>query len=415
MGSIQRLILICSLLLCSWSHATLSAHEELKELYLMSKKAAEYGALTLDPNATEKEFNYHIKSFRLSYETKNPKGETVTASALVLVRSDIFNKKKEAPSLIHYSHGARFESETAPSTLPADPEAYGARVLLAREGHLVLIPDYLGLGLNNTDLQAYLNADQQARTSWDAMLALKEWCEEIALPLPRKLFLSGYSQGGFVSLTLQRKMQLEKLKLGHTKLIASFPMAGPYNFEGFQEKDLLEDAPPLLYGFIGFMIISLAQDPRYSDIDLYETINEEYHPLLRKVLKKEISLLDFTKEAAKLRYDLYSEDFTDDVTDPEHPIFKAVAAQNITKDWTPEVPTIFMHAKDDEIIPYNITVETYEAFNKAGAREIRFMELPSGLGHVDALQPGMLLLRNEIQKILDRLEKITQTDFVATF
>jgi len=366
---------------------------------MMSRKSVEFALKTLDPNAPKHTGDYHIKSFQLIYKTTSPKGKPVEASALVVIRSDIFSERKKPRSWFHYSHGARFESETSPSTLAYDPEALGARVFLAREGHLVLLPDYLGLGVNGTELQSYLNAKQQAQTSWDALLALKEWSEEIELPQAERLILGGYSQGGFVTLALQRKMQLENLDIG-SRLVASFPMAGPYNFSGFSEDKLLEDAHPQLYGFIAFMIISLSQDPRYSDIDLYETVAEPFHPILEKVLKKEMSLLEFTAEAAKVRYDFYTEDFLDTVNDESHPIFKAVSDQNLTKDWVPKVPTIFMAARDDEIIPYKITEKTYIRFNDNGAEHIEFIELPKGLGHVDAIHPAMILLRDQAERFL---------------
>jgi hypothetical protein len=66
-----------------------------------------------------------------------------------------------------------------------------------------------------------VNADQQSKDMIDALAAAKS-----ALPAGKastKLFVTGYSQGGFVAMATQRALQL-----AGTPVTASAPMSGPY-------------------------------------------------------------------------------------------------------------------------------------------------------------------------------------------
>lgn len=400
------LALFSSLILEVQAGGRLISHKEQGGAFILSKKALDYAFLEFDCKAkNEISFNYHIKSFQLIYETTNPKGEAVEASALILLRSDIYESKSQSTAWVSYQHGARVEDDWAPSNMPFDAEALGAKMFFAREGHLVVIADYLGLGVNK-ELQSYMHGEQQAQTTWDALVAAKQWAEAEGIPLGKKLFLTGYSQGGYVTLALQKKMTIEKLDLG-IPLIASIPMAGIYDFGLFSE-DELDGVNPQLYGFLAFMIVALSKDPKY-EIDLYEILDPKFHDLLDQLLARKISTFEFATKASDMKDEFYTADFFDAVLTRTHPVYRAVDAQGLLEGWKPNVPTYFFASPDDEVIPFKMSQGAYESFKAAGVEEVFLGELIGGKGHIASTFSGfkkageliLQLLENPKEKSLE--------------
>jgi poly(3-hydroxybutyrate) depolymerase len=92
-------------------------------------------------------------------------------------------------------------------------------------------PNYAGYDTSALSYHPYLIADQQSKDMIDALAAART-----ALPLASatftkdsgQLFITGYSQGGYVAMATHRAMEAAGMKV-----TAAAPMSGPYALAAF--------------------------------------------------------------------------------------------------------------------------------------------------------------------------------------
>ncbi len=161
----------------------------------------------------------------IKYGTVGGAGEKTDASGALMLPTGSDPKCTGARPIVLYAHGtnitkrynlAEFADETNPAT-----ESVLLAAMYAAQGYIVVAPNYAGYDSSSLSYHPYVNADQQSKDMIDALTAAKS-----ALPAGKasaKLFVTGYSQGGFVAMATQRALQL-----AGTPVTASAPMSGPY-------------------------------------------------------------------------------------------------------------------------------------------------------------------------------------------
>jgi hypothetical protein len=95
----------------------------------------------------------------------------------------------------------------------------------------VVAPNYAGYDTSPLPYHPFVNADQQSRDMIDALTAARQALGHIPAASTLdggKLFVTGYSQGGFVAMATHRAMQLAGLTV-----TAAAPLSGPYALEAF--------------------------------------------------------------------------------------------------------------------------------------------------------------------------------------
>lgn len=162
----------------------------------------------------------------IKYGTVGGAGEKTDASGALMVPTGSDPKCTGARPIVLYAHATnitkRFNlAEFADDTNPANSESVLLAAMFAAQGYIVVAPNYAGYDSSSLSYHPYVNADQQSKDMIDALAAAKS-----ALPAGKassKLFVTGYSQGGFVAMATQRALQL-----AGTPVTASAPMSGPY-------------------------------------------------------------------------------------------------------------------------------------------------------------------------------------------
>jgi hypothetical protein len=129
-----------------------------------------------------------------------------------------------------YSHGTNITksynlANFADDTNPAFSEAVLLAAMYAAQCYIVVAPNYAGYDSSSLSYHPYLNADQQSKEMIDILAAAKKALPTLISPTTAsaKLFLTGYSQGGFVAMAAHRAMQAAGIPV-----TASAPMSGPY-------------------------------------------------------------------------------------------------------------------------------------------------------------------------------------------
>ena len=171
---------------------------------------------------------YHIR-----YETVGGAGEATVASGALMVPLGLDARCRGARPIVLYAHGTSTAHSFNIADLVGQQNAEGLFVaaFFASQGYIVVAPNYAGYDTSTLPYHPYLNADQQSKDMIDALTAARS-----ALPLASallttddgRLFITGYSQGGYVAMATHRAMQAAGMRV-----TASAPMSGPYALAAF--------------------------------------------------------------------------------------------------------------------------------------------------------------------------------------
>jgi hypothetical protein len=168
---------------------------------------------------------YHIQ-----YETVGGANEPTTASAVLMVPTGLGANCTGPRPILLYAHGTTTDRAFTMDNLQ-NTETLNLVAIFATKGYIVVAPNYAGFDTSTLDYHPYLIADQQSKDMIDALTAART-----ALPLASatltqdngQLFITGYSQGGYVAMATQRAMQAAGMKV-----TAAAPMSGPYALAAF--------------------------------------------------------------------------------------------------------------------------------------------------------------------------------------
>lgn len=165
----------------------------------------------------------------IQYATVGAAGEPTTASGALMVPTGSGASCSGARPVLLYAHGTATDKKYNFANLAdSSNSAYGEAALVAAtyaaQGFIVVAPNYAGYDSSTLSYHPYLNGDQQSKDMIDALSAARA-----ALPMryatttdSGKLFISGYSQGGYVAMATHRAMQAA----GQT-VTASAPLSAP--------------------------------------------------------------------------------------------------------------------------------------------------------------------------------------------
>jgi poly(3-hydroxybutyrate) depolymerase len=176
------------------------------------------------------DFNY------MHYWTVNasPTGdEAASASAALMVPTGAAPNCSGPRPILLYAHGTQTDrnANIADITDPNNSEGALIAAMFAAQGYIVVAPNYVGYDTSNGRFHPYLNADAQSKDMIDALAAARKALGKVLANTTTdngKLFITGYSQGGYVAMATHKAMQA-----AGTTVTASAPMSGPYALEAF--------------------------------------------------------------------------------------------------------------------------------------------------------------------------------------
>ena len=167
--------------------------------------------------------------YHLTYQTVDPQGTITPASAALMVpaSSSDTDCNGSRPILL-YAHGTATDRNFNLAQLDAADSAEGVLLaaVFAAEGYIVVAPNYLGYDNSTLGYHPYLIADQQSKEMIDAVTAARAALPTADVPGSTdggKLFVTGYSEGGYVAMATHSAMQTAGMTV-----TASAPMSGPY-------------------------------------------------------------------------------------------------------------------------------------------------------------------------------------------
>ena len=100
--------------------------------------------------------------------------------------------------------------------------------VFASQGYIVVAPNYAGYDTSTLPYHPYLNGAQQSDDMIDSLAAARSAYSTANTSDNGKLFITGYSQGGYVAMATHKAMQA-----AGTTVTAAAPMSGPYALAAF--------------------------------------------------------------------------------------------------------------------------------------------------------------------------------------
>ena len=205
-----------------------------------------------------------ITVYHLSYETVDPAGNLTPASGALMVPSGTDSRCTGARPIVMYAHGTTTDRnyDISQFATTGNGEGMVLAAVFAAEGYIVVAPNEVGYDISTLDYHPYLIADQQSKDMIDALTAARASLPtaDVASSVDGgKLFITGYSEGGYVAMATHSAMQAAGMTV-----TASGPMSGPYAMSAFA--DAIFEGQVNNSGAKSLALVMVAYQKAYGDI-----------------------------------------------------------------------------------------------------------------------------------------------------
>ena len=314
-----------------------------------------------------KYINYGVSLYTITYNTTY-KGENIKASGLVA-----FPETTNNVPILNFNHGTTSLHRDAPSE---DLFQYGFLSNAASAGYIFVIPDYLGFGVSDNIVHPYYRSDITGSTIVDMLRATKELAEIEGYNFNGDVFLSGYSEGGFATMSAHKI--LEENNFQGLNLVASAPAAGGYDMTGMLNYFLSLDTYHQPY-YLAYVAISYKTSYDW-ELPLTDIFNEPYASLIPQYFNGQYSGGEINSVLSYSVNLLLNENFRNNFyTDPSLNVVVEAFEENSFNQWVPKTKMFMYHGTADITVPYQNSVDTYNNFiaNGVNSSLVEFIPLES--------------------------------------
>src|SRR5208283_162747 len=173
-----------------------------------------------------------VDFYYLKFWTVGGAGETTESSGALMVPTGAAPNCSGLRPVVAYAHATQTNKafNIADITNPSNTEGALIAAMFAAQGYIVVAPNYAGYDISTLGYHPFINAAQQSGEMMDILSAARAALPTInsATSDNGQLFISGYSEGGYVAMATQRAIQA-----AGGKVTAAAPMSGPYALEAF--------------------------------------------------------------------------------------------------------------------------------------------------------------------------------------
>jgi len=352
-----------------------------KENILEIVQNSEYGNLN-------EYLQYDISLYTITYNTTY-KGQNIKASGLVA-----FPDTDQGMPILNFNHGTTSLHADAPTE---DLIQYSFFSNAASAGYIFVIPDYLGFGISDNIVHPYYRSDITGQTIVDMIKATKELAAIEGYNFNGDVFLSGYSEGGFA--TMSAHYNMEKNNYSGLNLVASAPASGGYDITGMLDYFISKETYHVPY-YIAYVAMGYKTSYDWS-LPLSSIFNEPYASIIPEYFNGKYSGYEINSVLSDDMSELLTSNFINNIyTDADLKIIVDAFEENNLDQWVPKNKMIMYHGTDDITVPYQNSVDTYNSFISLGADKniVEFIDL-IGENHSSGSLPYIVSLFDEFEKL----------------
>lgn len=221
-----------------------------------------------------------VKLYRVTYPSVIPEhGNKPTLASGLLAVPDIAGNSFP---MFSYQHGTVYGKEQVPSFPDQSPETQLALAQFAGQGYVVIGADYFGMGIS-TEPEGYMVKGSHQQATYDMLVASRAVLAQMKIATP-KLFIGGWSQGGFVTMAFLEKLEGAGVKVDGAAT-ASAPVDGYMALSGFLDFPRKNDATWVNTLFI---LTAFSYENYYGIPGLaHSIINDAYYDVCKKAYDKQ--------------------------------------------------------------------------------------------------------------------------------
>lgn len=323
------------------------------------------------------EIQYDTEIFHVTYRT-HYKGEEILASGLV-----ILPQTDDVVSMLSFQHGTISAHDQAPTALLINSSELVYYTALSTVGMITAVPDFIGFGESSDVMHPYYVEEYTAHAVIDLIQAAKELAAKQDLNFNGKLFLAGYSQGGYATMAAHKF--IEEQGLPGFKLAASFPASGGYDIKGVQEYFFDQEEYDQPY-YLAYVARSYQTAYDWTQ-PLSQFFKEPYASRIPDLFDGSNSGSEINAQLTNTVADLVTADILAEIdTDPQYSYIVNAFNENSLTGWVPERPMYMSHGDADDTVPYDNSVDVYSDFLANGADSVYFTTF-EGATHATGVQP----------------------------
>lgn len=339
--------------------------------------------------------NYGADLYTILYETPDWNGQMTYASGMLAVPQ---SPSKTKHAIISYQHGTVLD-KVGVATRGQGEWQLGA--ILAANGFLCSMPDYLGLGYGPGP-HPYIHSATEASAGIDMLRACRNALPQLDHGWNKQLYLIGYSQGGHATMAMHRDIQLRYQD--EFKVTASVPMAGPYDASGVQEGVIVSHNTYPTPGYLPYIV--------YTYDMIYDVVPGEpkaifkapYDSIIDHAIKSQVvGMGTLNNQVTPVPRDMVKDEFmTQYENDPGHPLKIALRYNDLWRDWVPTSHMRLFYCKADDQVSYLNSEYCYNKFMEQGADPtlVKLLDIDPTLNHSDCAVPAMLFAKWFIDSIV---------------
>ena len=289
--------------------------------------------------------------------------------------------------MLSFQHGTITTQGDAPSNFSAsNPNSllYGA---ISSSGFVTVIPDYLGFGTSSSIVHPYYVEELTSSAVIDMVRAALELAQEKDTQFNKKLFLAGYSEGGYATMAAHKAM--EENDVDGVELIASFAAAGAYDIKGMQEYLFSLETYDDPY-YLAYLTRAYQLTYDYSSL-LTDFFKDPYPERIPSLFDGQKAADEIDAQLTNTLADLIQENLSDNIdSDPAYSYIVDALHENSLTDWAPETKMFMYHGESDTTVPYQNSLTTYDALLSNGASPSVLSLIPLEGDHNSAITPYIL-------------------------
>lgn len=321
-----------------------------------------------------KEYMKHsIKLYKIVYRTTF-KGQPILASGVISYPSVITDS---IPTMI-VGNGLIFADDDAPSNFDL-PNNFTGFEFIASMGYLTLIPDMIGFGVSKDIIFPIHNYEHSANSMIDFIYAGEEFVKSKKLPVNRKKFLTGYSQGGYIAMATLK--MIEEKPVSDINIEATAVGAGGFNLVNLLKnaiKNNTYSAPSHL-----IMLVSSYNIMYDWNRPLTDFFQETYAKKIPVLLNGEYNREEIDLQLVYNLDSLLSPVFLYNLETNNEPDLINAFSENSIDNWSPKSRLRIIHSTNDDRIPVSDSEDTYNNMVSNGSKSVTLTTIETS-GHINS-------------------------------
>jgi len=321
--------------------------------------------------------NNAVVAVKIFYWTIDGHGDPINASGVVFIPA--LTSEAYVP-VFSYLHGTLTSDADVPSNLEGMESIIGW--IMAMDGYISILPDYLGLGPGIPGVHPFSHADTEASASIDFIQAATNFCNNpgsyvTGMTVNAKpngnLYLSGYSQGAHAALDTQR--ELEKNAVEGLTLRKTVAGSGAYSLSYIQKKFLFDNPQYPNPAFLPYILLG------YQEVyeNLYNSLGQVFVNPYKKTIPEyfngDFTVEEIDNQLPVLWKDMFVPRYLWNIQYRYfHPVNIALRDNDLIK-WKPKADLHLYYCNCDELVAKENSLLAYLSFLLRGSWNVTCLPL----------------------------------------